>query len=399
MNPRQPGPGAAFLLDDADSGRVVIPEMGTLNDAAVDAILAKTASLDPAAPVVGGSVAANSGESALAAGPLSTLRAILASAAVDTRSQELAGSPGGAGLARHRLAELCGRFFALESMAYRLAGDLRAASHVSLPDAAGDAVCDLTDALTIECSIVRLAVRETCVTATHYVRGSHSVGGSGLVTGQQQALEWVHGVEDSEDALCAEMVERLLTAPRRTQLLDAGRRTSIRLVQSEMPYPDMFDDPADVLAGQGRDIRSAALFLLYQADEHLRDEPVEHQELFAALGAVVSAAYCVQSVAPRCMLLRDAPPAIYRSILQAADVAIQLAAESAHRSARYVLDSLPGLEDSVDWRDEPFTGIRNLLDRIIRRDSSPIELRRALAAAAMEAGGAVSGVQADTRRN
>jgi hypothetical protein len=71
----------------------------------------------------------------------------------------------------------------------------------------------------------------------------------------------------------------------------------------------------------------------------------------------------------------------------AAQCVCQWAGEEAHHAARYVLDSLPGLEDLVDWRDEPFTGIRNLLDRLIRREESPAAMRRRLAAAVIERGG------------
>ena len=74
-------------------------------------------------------------------------------------------------------------------------------------------------------------------------------------------------------------------------------------------------------------------------------------------------------------------------MLLAAEAVGQWAGEEPHRAVRYVLNSHPGLDDSADWRDEPFAGIRNLLDRLIHRDSSPAKLRRRLARVVLERDG------------
>ena len=163
--------------------------------------------------------------------------------------------------------------------------------------------------------------------------------------------------------------------------MDAGRKVSARLMQAEVPNPDLFDDPIDALGGITRDITDAALFLLYQAAEQLGAEFLDHQEIAASIADLICMAYCAQSVSLRCRRLRAAPPAGFEAMLLAAEAVGQWAGEEAHRSVRYVLDCLPGSDDFADWRDEPFTGIRNLLDRLIRRDSSPATLRGTLASA------------------
>ena len=129
-----------------------------------------------------------------------------------------------------------------------------------------------------------------------------------------------------------------------------------------------------------------ALFLLFQATERLGAEFMEAQEIVAAIADVVCSSYALESVSLRCQKLQARHPARYETALLAAEVAALDYASEALTAARYALDSLPALDDVVDWRDEPFTGIAGLLARLDRWDANPMQLRRDLAARVLDRG-------------
>ena len=111
------------------------------------------------------------------------------------------------------------------------------------------------------------------------------------------------------------------------------------------------------------------------------------QEIAASIADVVCSAYALESVWLRCQKLRARNHPRYETALLAAEVAALDYTNEALNAARYALDSLPGIDDVVDWRDEPFTGIAGLLDRLNRTEANPMQLRRDLAALVIERNG------------
>jgi alkylation response protein AidB-like acyl-CoA dehydrogenase len=339
--------------------------------------------------------ALNLGRFKLEAGAVGGLKSLLATCAAYGMQRKTFGRPiAEYGLIQHKLAEMCARTFALESMVYRLAHDLDSAFGTVTPDGP-DAPAQYhraAEEYTLECSIVKVIGSEAYSQFADEAIQIH--GGYGYTEEFPVARAWrdqrlLRIGEGANEIVRLAIVNTLLRRDRagRITVLDAGRRISGQLMRSEMPNPQMFDDPIDALAAMGRDITDCALFLLHQAVEHLGDGLAEQQEIAAGIADLVCLAYCLQSVALRCRKLASNPPVRFDAMLLAAEAVGQWAGEESHRAARYVLDSLPGLEDLADWRDEPFTGIRNLLDRLIRRDTSPAALRRRLAKAVVERGG------------
>ncbi len=331
--------------------------------------------------------ALNLGRFKLEAGAVGGLKSLLATCAAYASQRKTFGRPiAEYGLIKHKLAEMCARTFALESMVYRLAHDLDTVFESVVPDAsdAPEQYHRAAEELSIECSIVKVIGSEAYSFMADEAIQIH--GGYGYTEEFTVARAWrdqrlLRIGEGANEVVRLAIVNTLLRRDRagRLSVLDAGRRASAALMQAEVPDPDLFDDPVDALTALSRDIADAGLFLLYQASEQLGQELLEQQEIAAAVADLVCMAYCSQSVALRCKSLRGAPPPRFEAMLLAAEAVGQWAGEEAHRAARYILDSMPGLDDIVDWRDEPFTGIRNLLDRLIRRDTSPAKLRRTLA--------------------
>ena len=339
--------------------------------------------------------ALNLGRFKLEAGAVGGLKSLLAKCALYAKQRKTFGRPiAEYGLIQHKLAEMCARTFALESMIYRLANDLDTVFDGIVPEA-DDASANYhraAEELSIECSIVKVIGSEMYSLMADEAIQIH--GGCGYTEEFPVARAWrdqrlLRIGEGANEIVRLAIVNTLLRRDRagRLSVLDAGRRASSGLMRAEVPNPDLFDDPIDALGGLTRDVTDAAQFLLFQASEQLGAEFPAQQEIVAAIADLVCMVYCLQSVTLRCQRLRSAPPPRFDAMLLAAEAVGQWVGEEAHRAARYVLDSMPGLDDIVDWRDEPFTGIRNLLDRLIRRDTSPVDLRRSLAKIVIERDG------------
>ncbi len=332
--------------------------------------------------------ALNLGRFKLEAGAVGGLKSLLATCTTYANQRKTFGRPiAEYGLISKKLAEMCTRAFSLESMVYRLANDLDGAFEgiTAHSEDASRKYHAAAEEFAIECSIVKVLGSESySLMADEAIQ---ILGGNGYSEEFPVARAWrdqrlLRIGEGANEIVRLAVVNTLLRRERsgRLSTIDAGRRISSMLMRSEMPDPDLFDDPIDALAGTSRDVTSAALFMFYQAHEALGKDLLEQQEISAAIADLVCIAYCLQTVTLRCQRLRSTPPPRFDAMLLAAQSVAQWAGDEAHRSARFILDSLPGLEDAADWRDEPFTGIRNLLDRLIRRDTSPVVLSRALAA-------------------
>ena len=339
--------------------------------------------------------ALNMGRFKLEAGAVGGLKSLLAICAAYAKQRKAFGRPiAEYGLIQHKLAEMCARTFALESMVYRLEHDLDLAFDGidATADDAPERYHRAAEELAIECSVVKVIGSEAYSLFADEAIQIH--GGYGYTEEFPVARAWrdqrlLRIGEGANEIVRLAIVNILLRRDRagRLAVLDAGRKISATLVQSMPPDSTVFDGPVDQLDALAQDVADAALFLLFQANEQLGDGLLEQQEIAAAIADLVCLAYCIQSVAIRCGRLQAGPPPRFQAMLDAAEAVGQWAGEESHRAIRYVLDSLPALDDQVDWRDEPFTGIANLLARLVRRDRSPAELRRSLAAAVLERDG------------
>src|SRR5205085_4100297 len=94
------------------------------------------------------------------------------------------------GLIRHKLAEMCARTFTLESMIYRLAGDLDSVFDAVVPDAddAPSQYHRAAEELAIECNIVKVTGSETYSAMTDEAIQIH--GGYGYTEEFPVARAW-----------------------------------------------------------------------------------------------------------------------------------------------------------------------------------------------------------------
>lgn len=336
--------------------------------------------------------ALNLGRFKLEAGAVGGLKYTLAVCAAYAKQRKTFGRPiAEYGLIQHKLAEMCARTFALESMVYRLAGNLDGAFTGIVPDApdASTHYHAASEEYAIECNIVKVIGSETYSLLTDEAIQIH--GGYGYTEEFPVARAWrdqrlLRIGEGANEIVRLAIVNTLLRRDKqgRISLRQAGLRITEELARAEMPEPPLYDTAIEAIGGAARDAKRLALFLLFQAAERLGAELMEWQEIPAAVADVIGSAYALESVWLRCERLRNQNHPRFRTALQAAQVATLDYADEALTAARYALDSLPAIDDVVDWRDEPFTGIAALLDRLSHRDDSPLQLRRDLAAAVLD---------------
>lgn len=348
--------------------------------------------------------ALNMGRFKLEAGAVGGLKYLLSVCTAYAQQRKTFGRPlAGHGQVQHKLAEMCARTFALESMIYRLAGDLDRAFSPVVPDAP-DAAAQYhraSEEMAIECNIVKVIGSETYSRMADEAIQIH--GGYGYTEEFPVARAWrdqrlLRIGEGANEIVRLAIINTLLRRDKagRLAVRDNGLRATQMLARPEAPEPPLFDDPLEAIGVAANDTKQLALFLIYQATERLGTELMEMQEIPAAIADVVCSAYALESVWLRVVkMLRAAlaapntqrlTPRVETAML-AAQVAARDYADEALAAARYALDSLPSIDDVVDWRDEPFTGIAALLDRLSRWDSSPLQLRRDLAARVQEKDG------------
>jgi alkylation response protein AidB-like acyl-CoA dehydrogenase len=295
------------------------------------------------------------------------------------------------GLVQHKLAEMAARTFALESMVYRLAGCLERAFSPIQGDApdASRRYHHAAEEYAVECSIVKVIGSETYSSMTDEAIQIH--GGNGYTEEFPLARTWrdqrlLRIGEGANEVVRQLIVNALLRRDRKGRLAvrDAGERATSALVREMAPDAGLYDDPLDTVHAAAADAKQLALFLFYQASERLGADLAEAQEIVAAIADVVCSAYAIESAAVRCRKLRDRGHPRCDTALLAAQIASLDYAEEALRAGRYALDSLPAMDDVVDWRDEPFTGLSALLQRLGQSDVSPMQLRRELASQVLE---------------
>jgi alkylation response protein AidB-like acyl-CoA dehydrogenase len=339
--------------------------------------------------------ALNLGRFKLEAGAVGGLKYILRVCTEYAKQRKTFGRPiAGYGLIQHKLAEMCARTFALESMIYRLAGDLDSVFDAVVPtaDDAPSQYHRAAEELAIECNIVKVLGSETYSAMTDEAIQIH--GGYGYTEEFPVARAWrdqrlLRIGEGANEIVRLAIVSQLLRRDKagRIALRDAGLRATQTLSRMEAPEPPLYDDPLDAISAAARDTKQLAQFLLYQATERLGEELLEIQEIPAAIADVICCAYALESVSLRCRKLQARNHPRFETALLAAQVAALDYTGEALNAARYALDCLPSIDDVVDWRDEPFTGISGLLDRLGRNDANPMQLRRDLAARILERNG------------
>ncbi|HLK59269.1 MAG TPA: acyl-CoA dehydrogenase family protein [Chthonomonadaceae bacterium] len=298
------------------------------------------------------------------------------------------------GLTKHKLAEMAARTFGLESMIYRLADDLDSVFAPIVPDAedASTHYHRAAEEFAIECNIVKVIGSETYSWMADEAIQLH--GGYGYTEEFPVARAWrdqrlLRIGEGANEIVRLAIVNTLLRRDKQGRLAirEAGLRATEALSRSEVPEPPMYEDPLDAMGAAANDTKQLGLFLLFQATEKLGEAFGDAQEVGAAIADVICAAYAQESVWLRCTKLRRLGGARADIALLAGQIITRDYAEEALRGARYALDAMPALDDVVDWRDEPFTGIAALLDRLDRWEGNPMLLRRDLAAHVLEKDG------------
>jgi hypothetical protein len=279
-------------------------------------------------------------------------------------------------------------------MVYRLAADLDRAFEGIVPNApdASEKYHRAAEEFAAECDIVKIVGSETYSHVADEAIQIH--GGYGYTEEFPVARAWrdqrlLRIGEGANEIVRMALINTLLRREKqgRLPLREAGLRATEALARAEAPEHPFFDDPLDSVGALAHDTKRLALFLLFQATERLGEEWMEAQEIVAAVADIVCSAYALESVHLRCEKLGRSGSPRYETALLAALVAARDYADSALSAARFALDSLPGIEDVVDWRDEPFTGISALLDRLGRSEANPMQQRRELAVRVLEADG------------
>lgn len=336
--------------------------------------------------------ALNMGRFKLEAGAVGGLKETLAACVAYARQRKTFGREiASYGLIQHKLAEMAARTFCLESMVYRLAGDLDrafAGIEASAPDASIH-YHRAAEEFAIECNIVKVIGSEAYSALTDEAIQIH--GGYGYTEEFPVARAWrdqrlLRIGEGANEIVRVAIVNLLMRREKlgRLPLSDAGRSA--------------FETPPDIGAGPASDpqadlnaraeaARRLALALLYFGTTQLGGDLLEMQEVTAAIADAVIAAYALESMALRTAKLRESSHPRYKAALQLAQVAALGCSESALQAARYAADALMEPE-TPDVRSgalsRPFDALCTPLDR---PPGNPMRLRRSLATRVLERDG------------
>ena len=325
------------------------------------------------------------------------------------------------GLVQHKLAEMAARIFSLESMVYRLAGDLDSIFAPIVPDAedASGHYHHAAEEYAVECCIVKVIGSEMYSRLTDEAIQIH--GGYGYTEKFPVARAWrdqrlLRIGEGANEVVRLAIINVLLRRDKQGRLpvLAAGARIADELGRAltnaeadrspigrvEDPLDaigaggestvmtDRVEDPLDSIGAAASGLKRLALALLHYSSERLGPELLETQEIAASVADIICAAYAVESVWHRVAKLRkfSGEPRSETALLMA-QIAARNHTEEALTAAHYVLDSLPPTDDGTNWRDLPPNGLTALLDRLARWDSNPMQQRRQLAAQVIECNG------------
>ena len=321
--------------------------------------------------------ALNMGRYKLEAGTVGGLKETLSVCAAYAAQRKAFGRPiAEYGLIQHKLAEMAARTFALESMVYRLAGDLEAAFAGVVPDApdASEQYHRAAEEYAIECNIVKVIGSETYSRLTDEAIQIH--GGYGYTEEFPVARAWrdqrlLRIGEGANEIVRLAIINTLLRRDKagRLRLQDAMSAAS-RASRSTAAAPA---DALEAIGTASRGAKQAALILLKNAIETRGERLLEAQEIVAAIADVICSAYALESVFLRCSRLRSRSVAKAETALLAAQVAACDYTDEAIAAVRYCLDALPDLDAD--------------LEALVRYRANPMQLRRELAARVAEVGG------------
>ncbi|HEV2474484.1 MAG TPA: acyl-CoA dehydrogenase family protein [Chthonomonadales bacterium] len=281
------------------------------------------------------------------------------------------------GLIRHKLAEMAARTFALESMVYRLAGDLQGVFSgiaADAPDASRN-FHRAAEEYAIECNIVKVIGSETYSAMTDEAIQIH--GGYGYTEEFPVARAWrdqrlLRIGEGANEIVRLAIVNTLLRRRRENRLdLDTATARAHAAIDGATAA-----GPANALESAALQTRRAGLLLLSAAETSLGDSLMESQEIVAAIADVLAGAYALQSMWLRCARLSDAGHAHSAAALMAGMVSGYDLTTDAARSAAFLRDAaIPAAGE-----------LATLLDDTARRFGNPVSLRRELAAEALSKG-------------
>ncbi len=270
---------------------------------------------------------------------------------------------------------MAARTFALESMVYRLAGDLERAFADIVPDApdAPQQYHRASEEYAIECSIVKVIGSETYSSMADEAIQIH--GGYGYTEEFPVARAWrdqrlLRIGEGANEIVRLAIVNTLLRRDK------AGRLPLLTAQPTGTAPTASAPEPLQGLWQAAEYFKLLGVTMLQTAQNNMGSDLAEAQEVSAAIADVICSAYALESIALRCTLLQTSGHAHYDAAIAAAQVARIDYTEEAIRAAKYFADSANA---------SPL--LLGSMPENIRMCGNPMQLRRDLAARALEAGG------------
>ena len=319
--------------------------------------------------------ALNMGRFKLEAGATGGLKYLLSICAKYATQRKTFGRPiAEYGLIQHKLAEMAARTFALESMVYRLAGDMERAFAPIVPDAP-DASLQYhraSEEYAIECGIVKVIGSETYSNMADEAIQIH--GGYGYTEEFPVARAW----RDQRLLRIGEGANEIVRLAIVNTLLRRDKAGRLPILQAKWTLGNEYDDAPEPLRGLGRTsqwLRTLGVAMLQIAYKGKWDIDLsDMQEVSAAIADVICSAYALESMALRCTLLHTSGHAHYAAAIAAAQVARIDYTNEAIQAAGYFSQSTP----ADIFNDQPGE---------VMKFGHPMQLRRDLAALVLEAGG------------
>ena len=324
--------------------------------------------------------ALNIGRFKLEAGAVGGLKEVLAVCTAYAKQRKTFGRPiAEYGLVQHKLAEMAARTFALESIVYRIAGLLENAFKDITADApdASQQYHRASEEYAIECNIVKVIGSETYSNMTDEAIQIH--GGYGYTEEFPVARAWrdqrlLRIGEGANEIVRVAIVNTILRRAKAGRLSLKGATSQASSLLSDTHASEAStSDPLAAIGTTAQNAKLAALILLDQATEHFGDKLLETQEIVAAIADIICSAYALETIYLRCSQLKSSSHSSYKTALLASQVAACDYAGEAQTAVRYCLDVLPNQPES-------------LAEMVLFR-ANPMQLRRDLAAAVLEAAG------------
>ncbi len=327
--------------------------------------------------------ALNMGRFKLEAGAVGGLKYILEVCAEYCQQRKTFGQPiGEYGLVKHKLAEMAARTFGLESMVYRLAGDLETAFAPIIPNA-DDAPAQYhraSEEFAVECSIVKVLGSEAYSEVADEAIQIH--GGYGYTEEFPVARAWrdqrlLRIGEGANEIVRGVIVNTLLRRDKsgRLPVLETGKRYLAEPMTSAQQDAEQELDDIDRIFFAANQAKRLALASLADSVESLGDRFGDAQEIGAAVADIVCAAYGLESVALRLQKMEGSPR--YENALIAGKVAAISYDAIVSKSVQYVAENL---EDSIfeatiapiQFSETPMQLRRMLADEVRDRKGYPI---------------------------